>query len=71
MDRHGYRRGYRRAKMPKRGFPDEDSYDMQGNRKRWPSGAWLGEDYFGYAFDAGVHRICECPPRPVLSDEYT
>lgn len=35
---------------------DEDDEDMC-----WPQKAYHGEDYFGYAFDAGEHRICEYP----------
>ena len=33
---------------------EEDEFD-----RCWPQRAHHGESYFGYAFDAGEHRICE------------
>ena len=41
---------------------DDDDYDP----KNWPERAHHGEDYFGYMFDAGDHRICG-PPHLFLS----
>lgn len=35
------------------GYLDEDEHDCC-----WPNHAYHGEDYFGYTFDAGDHRIC-------------
>jgi hypothetical protein len=72
VDRNGYHHGYRRAKFPKRSSrfgPNEavgkeatdeemDGWDSDDDERRWPTGAWHGEDAFGYTFDAGEHRIC-------------
>lgn len=38
---------------------DDDEDDFDGNERCWPKGAMHNEDYFGYTFDAGEHRICE------------
>ena len=71
----GYHHGYRKAKVPKptsnenKGEKmdedeeeeeeeddfDDDDYDCPN----WPEKAHHNEDYFGYMFDAGNHRICE------------
>lgn len=59
MDRHGYRHGYRRAKIP-RGGNDDDDDDDDFEERCWPSEAWHGEDYYEYAYDAGEHTLCEC-----------
>ncbi|CAE6407089.1 unnamed protein product [Rhizoctonia solani] len=64
MDRHGYRRGYRRAKIPKGqrfgimgGDGKIEYYEDEDDGRCWPEAAWHREDYFGYLFDAGDHRI--------------
>lgn len=69
MDRMGYNHDYRRAKMPKGDGGDDDDDDedededddyLEGDEKMWPERAYHGEDYFGYMFDAGDHRVCKC-----------
>ncbi|EPQ52734.1 hypothetical protein GLOTRDRAFT_140371 [Gloeophyllum trabeum ATCC 11539] len=71
VDRLGYHHDYRPAKLPKRqraedvmdedGDEDEDEDDEEDFDDEcdqcWPSRAWHKEDYFGYTFDAGDHRI--------------
>lgn len=75
IDRMGYNHDYRRAKAPghlswgdrHEGDGDdeeEDDYDeeddaLEGDEKLWPQRAFHREDYFGYMFDAGNHRVCE------------
>ena len=40
------------------GGEDEDFDDDDDDERYWPDRAYHGEDYFGYAFDAGEHRLC-------------
>ncbi|KAG8708518.1 hypothetical protein FRC08_018856 [Ceratobasidium sp. 394] len=61
-DRMGYRHDYRRAKINTRedrqGDNEDDDSDFDGFEERsWPRNAWHDENYFGYAFDAGEHRL--------------
>ena len=37
---------------------DEDEDFDDDDERYWPDRAYHGEDYFGYAFDAGDHRLC-------------
>ncbi|KZT73090.1 hypothetical protein DAEQUDRAFT_762447 [Daedalea quercina L-15889] len=68
MDRLGFNHDYRRARIPRwadefarDSEEDEDAseyYEDEDEEERcWPQRAHHGEDYFGYAFDAGEHRI--------------
>lgn len=75
MDRMGLNHGYRAARIPRWAdeFPEEheddedaeeldieeDEDDEDDLDRCWPQGAYHGESYFGYAFDAGEHRIRE------------
>jgi hypothetical protein len=71
MDRLGNHHNYRRAKIPKHtrvsesgGEYDEGmdaDEDDEYEERCWPKGAWHGEDYFGYTFDAGDHSLCKFP----------
>jgi hypothetical protein len=61
QDRMGNHHGYRHAKKRKYDDDDDDDdeyedYEVDG--RSWPENAWHNEDYFGYTFDAGEHRIC-------------
>jgi len=57
MDRLGRNHDYRRAKVPREQGSEDD--ELEGYEGRcWPKRAHHGEDYFGYLFDAGDHRIC-------------
>ena len=75
IDRMGYNHDYRRARVPGQregathhdgdgsSSEDEEDYDdddLEGDEKLWPDRAFHAEDYFGYMFDAGDHRICKC-----------
>jgi len=65
MDRLGHNFDYRRAKVPQEQDPEDDELesDDEGYEGRcWPKRAHHGEDYFGYLFDAGDHRICASLP---------
>ncbi|CAE6417443.1 unnamed protein product [Rhizoctonia solani] len=56
VDRMGYHRDYRPGNIPRSSGENEELHD--GDYERcWPIGAWHAEDYFGYTFDAGDHRI--------------
>lgn len=55
MDRRGNNYGYRRARLPADYVPEVGDDD---EIKCWPKNAYHGEDYFGYLFDAGEHKIC-------------
>ncbi|CAE6481558.1 unnamed protein product [Rhizoctonia solani] len=67
MDRLGNHHDYRYAKIPKNqnlgevdGDMDDDEMDDEDDEdgeRCWPKNAWHKEDYFGYLFDAGDHRI--------------
>ncbi|KAG9082198.1 hypothetical protein FRC06_005172 [Ceratobasidium sp. 370] len=67
QDRMGYRHDYRRAKISTREDREDDDEDMDEDEdeadfddfdeRSWPKNAWHDENYFGYAFDAGDHRI--------------
>jgi WD40 repeat protein len=71
MDRLGYHHGYRPGFVPKpAGAPqsrshddddeDDDEDDEEGDHEHcWPDRAFHHENYFGYMFDAGDHRICK------------
>lgn len=73
VDRLGYHHDYRPAKIPRarNDEPDDeridndedqeesDGYESEDEQIAWPKNAFHGESYFGYAFDAGEHRICE------------
>lgn len=37
---------------------DDNNYDESDDEWAWPKKAFHKEDYFGYTFDAGEHRIC-------------
>ncbi|KAF8755576.1 WD40 repeats protein, partial [Rhizoctonia solani] len=57
MDRMGRHYDYRPGRVPSQSSqegeaPYEEDYD-----RCWPFEAWHAEDYFGYTFDAGDHRI--------------
>ncbi|CUA74740.1 hypothetical protein RSOLAG22IIIB_11457 [Rhizoctonia solani] len=64
VDRLGYNHDYRYAKIPgnqnpganEDGMDDDEEEDVDYERC-WPKQAWHKEDYFGYLFDAGEHRI--------------
>ncbi|CAE6430443.1 unnamed protein product [Rhizoctonia solani] len=56
MDRMGYHHDYRPGNIPKQSGEKEGFYGGDYGRC-WPIGAWHAEDYFGYTFDAGDHRI--------------
>ncbi|CAE7182037.1 unnamed protein product [Rhizoctonia solani] len=56
MDRLGYNYDYRYAKIPKSQNPGANT-DEVDHERCWPKKAWHKEDYFGYLFDAGEHRI--------------
>lgn len=62
---HGFCHSYRPYKPPrfnKDQSANEDNgvekEDDDGTGKAWPTEAPHSEDYFGYAFDAGEHRLC-------------
>ncbi|CAE7057677.1 unnamed protein product [Rhizoctonia solani] len=58
MDRLGYHHNYRPGNISKQPDESDDEELYDGDYERcWPIGAWHAEDYFGYAFDAGDHRI--------------
>ncbi|OCH84733.1 WD40 repeat-like protein [Obba rivulosa] len=72
MDRLGRHHDYRRAKLPSwekdprssNGSDDEDEDmdqedddDEYDDERCWPTRAHHGEDFFGYTFDAGDHRL--------------
>lgn len=74
MDRLGFHHSYRPGVMPRPPRPprygnddegDEDDEDDEDNEEEgdfehcWPSMAFHAENYFGYMFDAGDHRICK------------
>ncbi|KAG8745502.1 hypothetical protein FRC10_007849 [Ceratobasidium sp. 414] len=65
QDRMGYRHDYRRAKISTRKDQEDDDETMDDGdfddfeERAWPKNAWHDENYFGYAFDAGEHRICK------------
>lgn len=69
-DRLGYWHNYRRYKMPPwereerlaagtmndvQGDEELEDADYEG--RCWPKRSFRGEDYFGYAFDSGEHRL--------------
>ena len=39
---------------------EEDEEEEDDLDRCWPQRAHHGESYFGYAFDAGEHRLCGC-----------
>ncbi|KAG9127563.1 hypothetical protein FRC07_012193 [Ceratobasidium sp. 392] len=55
-DRLGYRHDYRTRRSSGRDEDDEDE-DEDDEEHAWPRNAWHDENYFGYTFDAGDHRI--------------
>ncbi|KAJ1302210.1 hypothetical protein OPQ81_001034 [Rhizoctonia solani] len=57
MDRLGYHHGYRPGNIPKQSDESEQQLHNEDYERCWPIGAWHAEDYFGYTFDAGDHRI--------------
>ncbi|QRV83116.1 hypothetical protein RhiJN_11132 [Ceratobasidium sp. AG-Ba] len=71
MDRMGYRHDYRCVKSSHDGpqivevengdnddgYEDEDDEGDFDEERAWPKNAWHDENYFGYVFDAGNHRI--------------
>ncbi|KAG9082197.1 hypothetical protein FRC06_005171 [Ceratobasidium sp. 370] len=59
QDRLGYRRGYRGARRRPIVDPEDEDYDPDDfdEEAAWPKDAWHYENYFGYPFDAGNHRI--------------
>jgi hypothetical protein len=72
MDRMGYHHEYRPAKIPRRhdmektgdagmNAEEEEEFDDDEDEyeRYWPEGAHHDETYFGYAMDAGEHRLCE------------
>lgn len=65
IDRMGRHHGYRKAKVPEREREegDEEDDDDGGYGRNWPTRAYHAEGYFGYSFDAGDHRVCECTSR--------
>ncbi|KAG8719134.1 hypothetical protein FRC09_011581 [Ceratobasidium sp. 395] len=71
QDRMGYRHDYRRSRKRKGQKIDKD--DMEDD-VAWPKKAWHDENYFGYAFDAGEHRIYRYAfkedPDPSIMPEY-
>ncbi|QRW23498.1 ribosomal protein L44 [Rhizoctonia solani] len=57
MDRMGRHYDYRPGRVPSQSSQEgEASYEEDYDRC-WPFEAWHAEDYFGYTFDAGDHRI--------------
>ena len=74
VDRMGNHLDYRRAKIPKNlegenddqgddgmewnNEDDSDGDDDFDHDQYWPKRAHQHEDYFGYNFDAGDHRLC-------------
>jgi len=48
--------------------PEDDGEDEDEDERCWPTRAHHREDYFGYTFDAGDHRICELLFEVVLRD---
>lgn len=63
VDRMGYHHEYRKIQHPKRTQEtddDDDEEDDEDEGRYWPATAHHDEHYFGYMFDAGEHRICEC-----------
>ncbi|KAF8598017.1 hypothetical protein BDV93DRAFT_354678 [Ceratobasidium sp. AG-I] len=72
MDRLGNHHDYRRAKIPKHSNMSHD--DDEDGERCWPKGAMHGEDQFGYAFDAGDHRLYSYQfkedPNPDVLPEY-
>ncbi|KAG8719131.1 hypothetical protein FRC09_011578 [Ceratobasidium sp. 395] len=71
QDRIGYRHEYRLSR--KWQDQDLDKDDMEPD-VAWPENAWHDEYYFGYAFDAGEHRIYRYAfkedPDPSIMPEY-
>jgi hypothetical protein len=45
--------------MGESGKEESEESEMSDEEKNWPQEAFHSEDYFGYTFDAGEHRICE------------
>lgn len=56
QDRYGYHHDYRISKRWQTEYLDKDDRESD---IAWPKQAWHDEYYFGYAFDAGEHRICQ------------
>jgi hypothetical protein len=48
------------------GDDDDDDDDDDDGEHNWPERAYHGENYFGYMFDAGDHRVCESSPSFLL-----
>ncbi|KAG8724865.1 hypothetical protein FRC12_001084 [Ceratobasidium sp. 428] len=71
QDRVGYRHEYRLSRKWK--DQDLDKDDMESD-VAWPEKAWHDEYYYGYAFDAGEHRIFRYAfkenPDPSIMPEY-
>ena len=71
MDRLGHTHGYRPARIPgwarldpeedmETGEDDEEYDDEDDDHEHcWPDDAYHGEMFFGYAYDAGDHRLRE------------
>ena len=59
VDRLGYNHGYREAKISRQQELDPSASGNEEEYRCWPETAFHNEGYFGYAFDAGDHRICE------------
>ncbi|KAH7332730.1 hypothetical protein B0J17DRAFT_619513 [Rhizoctonia solani] len=57
MDRMGYHHDYRPGNIPKQSGESTEELHEGDYEQCWPIGAWHAEDYFGYTFDAGNHRI--------------
>ncbi|KAG8708519.1 hypothetical protein FRC08_018857 [Ceratobasidium sp. 394] len=72
QDRHGYRHEYRHSRKWKDEDIDEEDFEI--DTPAWPEKAWHDENYFGYAFDAGEHRIYRYAfkedPDPSIMPEY-
>ncbi|CAE6469279.1 unnamed protein product [Rhizoctonia solani] len=83
MDRLGSHHDYRYAKIPKNqrgqieGLEEDEEWDDEDDQdpdRCLPSRAWHKEDYFGYLFDSGDHRIIRYAfkedPNPSVMPEY-
>ena len=60
--RSGREHDYRRSEIKMRSKGTRNERGNGSNRVRelgWPKKAYHHEDYFGYNFDAGEHRLCE------------
>ncbi|KAI9061095.1 hypothetical protein FKP32DRAFT_1594780 [Trametes sanguinea] len=56
----GSERGYYDSESEDDGSDDDEVDEAYSADMRWPDKCFHKENYFGYAYDAGEHMLCEC-----------